>query len=501
MTLRIHRLLQPGLLELSEADRRRLMGLEKRVECLVQPLNYLLLWSKKQDSCVQQVVLNAQELLFDVCTFIERFVPQDPAQAGGKGGGGGAGLDSEQLEYYLRELEFACTSVGMAVNIARATEPPPPQQLARPLEGGASSSGVSLSAVLRASRRIQEMHGRSGDLCTCPGRLYAQACSSRAPAPLDTPAGSAEGADCTTGEPVRDIMWAPVLSLATLKVVSAVDPRLRDRRYCLSVESRLPLNQRDTPLPPSASSSSLPGSGDPEEPRVGGMNSSGPLNFPIEVALDSCLATSGSVALPTETARSSGLGIDSLALVWQAACSGTGFGNGADDAGTEFPDAVFLQEGPTTSSVGSRSLRASTSRVRSANSGNVAHGAANATRYAFMFDAPRGTAEPRSDEMVLTPLDTMYLARLCALDDGLQQPYGQDSGPEAASCPPHLLTSDEVLMALLLQDEVCGVTCEDAGTGGQRTARQVQAAFGGKLEGEPSGMADATPSTLEKSQA
>jgi len=106
------------------------MGLEKRVECLVQPLNYLLLWSKQQDSCVQQVVLNAQELLFDVCTFIERFVPQDPAQAGGKGGGGGAGLDSEQLEYYLRELEFACTSVGMAVNIARATEPPPPQQLA-----------------------------------------------------------------------------------------------------------------------------------------------------------------------------------------------------------------------------------------------------------------------------------------------------------------------------------------------------------------------------------
>ena len=32
-------------------------------QCMVQPLNFLLLWSKSRDDRVQQVVLSAQELL------------------------------------------------------------------------------------------------------------------------------------------------------------------------------------------------------------------------------------------------------------------------------------------------------------------------------------------------------------------------------------------------------------------------------------------------------
>merc|ERR1719440_2383491 len=106
MRVRIQRLLQLEKIELSESDRRRLMGLEKRIACLVQPLNFLLHWSKKRDSCVQQAVLSAQELLFDVCSYVERFIPQDGGLtiAGSKGGNGACGgtLDSEKLEYYLR---------------------------------------------------------------------------------------------------------------------------------------------------------------------------------------------------------------------------------------------------------------------------------------------------------------------------------------------------------------------------------------------------------------
>eukprot|EP00438_Fugacium_kawagutii_P030036 Skav201332 [mRNA] locus=scaffold1389:124310:127482:+ [translate_table: standard] len=46
-----------------------LLGLKKRVEGLVPSLNFLLAQTLKRDSCVQQVVQNTQDLLFDVCSF------------------------------------------------------------------------------------------------------------------------------------------------------------------------------------------------------------------------------------------------------------------------------------------------------------------------------------------------------------------------------------------------------------------------------------------------
>ena len=63
MTLGISKLLQPDSVDLTDADKRRLLGLQRRVQCMVQPLNFLLLWSKSRDDRVQQVVLTAQELL------------------------------------------------------------------------------------------------------------------------------------------------------------------------------------------------------------------------------------------------------------------------------------------------------------------------------------------------------------------------------------------------------------------------------------------------------
>lgn len=441
MTLRIHRLLQPGHLELNEADRRRLLALQKRVECLVQPLNFLLLWSKKRDSCVQQVVLSAQELLFDVCAFVERFVPSDGStpSAVGKGAGGGGGIiDSEQLEHYLRELEFTCTSVSMAVSIARVSEAMPLPQPAKVSNGCSSSSsgGVSLSAVLRASKRIQEMLGRSGDLCAYSGRLYMQAAAARDPALLE--AGGAGGSSGSTAVCNDDMggkknLWSPVLSLATFKVVSAVDARFRRRRYGITVESRLPLSQRSGQQPDVVG----------EDSQKEGLNASGPLSFSIDVALDANLVSTAHVSLPSEPVRCPrDLGVDSLVLVWSAEEAGAD-----DDENEEFPDAVIIPEASRDSGAprpfGPPTLQKSGAFVKSA----------SVCSYAFIFDGPRGVGEPRTGEaeVALSPLDALYLARLCALDDGHHQPFADGSSADGvnSACPPHLLASDEVLAALL----------------------------------------------------
>jgi len=469
MTLRIHGLLQRGQLELSEGDQRRLLGLQKRVECLVQPLNFLLLWSKQRDSCVQQVVLSAQELLFDVCSFVERFVPPESSPATGGAarppGPGSGSIDSDKLEYYVRELEFACASVSMAVSIARATEPAPqPRQNA---VGGATSSntgssGVSLSALLRASRRIQEMHGRSGDLCTCPGRLYVQAIPS---AGSRASGGGADGATdgCAAGSRGSGDVegrrgsseWQPVLSLATFKVVAALDSRLRRRRYRISVESRLPLTQPGTghrePSPPASD-----GAREEELGAGGGLNTSGPLDFPIEAALDASLVTTGCAALPAEPTQCSiFLAVDSLALLWSGPPSSGG--PGGDDPAGDITDAVLLPEAAAAAEAGGRPLWPASRRLRSP---SLQSGSTPGSRYAFVFDGQRGEAERTGEaEVALTPLDAMYLARLCAFDDGHHQSFlpQEASGAEApAACPPHLLSSDEVLAALLLQQAAAG---------------------------------------------
>lgn len=509
MTLRIHRLLQPGLLELSEGDRRRLLGLQKRVDCLVQPLNFLLLWSKHRDSCVQQVILNAQELLSDVCAFVDRYFPQDCSGSSCLGGsakapGPGRDMCSEQLEYYLRELEFACASVSMAVSIARATEGSDggggleegrpqrggqgPKKNADTGRGGPLAAGISLSALLRASRRIQEMSGRSGDLCACLGRLYIQ--------PL-----AGEGDSELRSEMHRKYevaSWSPLFSLAAFKVVAVADGRLRRRRYGISVESRLPLTQSEEDGGALASGVDA---ADVHGPLAndGGLNSSGPHTFPIEVALDACLTVAAHLGLPPADPLLSDLGVDELVLYWTAprgsstngtstagaelqggrqplcdakgvapggrcaadaahgggSSSGCACGDPAEEVSSEL-DAVLLPE-----AVPDRMQRPFWDRCRAASPRLLARTASaplDGSRYAFVFDGRRRSAELGSEqEVLLTPLDALYLARLCAHDNGQfhsalpSEVASNGFVGEAAGCPPHLLSSDEVLAALLLQ--------------------------------------------------
>lgn len=444
ITYRIHRLLQPGLLELNDTDRCKLLGLQKRVECLVHPLNFLLLWSKNRDSCVQQIVLNAQELLFDVCSFVERFTPQDSSpQVPGrpKVSGQSGTIGSEQLDYYLRELEFACASVGMAISIANATQGGPQPALSLnddfdkrgPVSNQSVGSGVSLSALLRASRCIQEMRGRSGDLCAFRGCLYSQVSSPRGTGIL-TPNGAAD-------EKEPGCEWTTVMSLATFKVVAGAELHPRRRRYGITVESRLPLIQGEGGSPPLGPSHPAHLEEEPDASGGLGLNASGRLDFPIEVALDARLVTTGHMALQTGPGRcSKDVGVDSLAVLWPEPSA-----SGSSSSAAWLPvDAVLVQDVP------------SAGRMQYACNGGGP--VISSRRFAFVFDpfSAAGSPEGRSSEseVVFTPLDAVYLARLCALDDGHHSSFGFESSQEVgAGCPLHLQSSDEALAALLLQDD------------------------------------------------
>ena len=154
-------MLQPHKgLRVSEGDRRRLVAIHRRMECLIEPLNFCVLWAKDKDSCIQPIIQHACELLQTVNDFLDKvkFTTDD--------------LDpfcrildrdsSIKVDYFLRELEFACTSVSMGVAVSRH------------VSGLSSSSFISPSALLKASRRISEMASRSGDLFAVNGSLYEE---------------------------------------------------------------------------------------------------------------------------------------------------------------------------------------------------------------------------------------------------------------------------------------------------------------------------------------
>jgi hypothetical protein len=151
-------ILQPHKgLKVSERDRRKLVSIHKRVESLVQPLNYCVISVKDRDSCIHGIVQYAFDLVQSVTEFLDKvkFVADesDPFTRI---------LDAEsnqKVDHFLRELEFACTSVALAVSIVSSNSSLSVKQ------------HVSPSALLRASLRICEMNGRSGDLFALNGSL------------------------------------------------------------------------------------------------------------------------------------------------------------------------------------------------------------------------------------------------------------------------------------------------------------------------------------------
>eukprot|EP00933_Yihiella_yeosuensis_P051174 TRINITY_DN49039_c0_g1_i1.p1 TRINITY_DN49039_c0_g1~~TRINITY_DN49039_c0_g1_i1.p1 ORF type:complete len:437 (-),score=56.10 TRINITY_DN49039_c0_g1_i1:148-1428(-) len=263
LTLRIQGLLQPNNSLLTNEERRGLLGLQKRVDCLVGPLNFLLTRSQQLDSCVQQVASNTQELLFDVWSFVERFSPDVAGIAcdGQLGSGHSAGLviDSEWLDHYLKELDFACASVNMAVSILQATGTTMVAGQSHMRSANGHHCSVSLTSLLAASQRIQDLCGQNGDLCNCPGILFKQ---------------DSEG----TGEWIQ-LPWTSM----QLKVLA--EERSGVRKYGLVVSG--------------SEEGSSPRSHDAEDAVE---NKQQLLEFPIELALDAALSDASCFNLPGQTA-------------------------------------------------------------------------------------------------------------------------------------------------------------------------------------------------------
>mmetsp|Transcript_13963 Transcript_13963/g.34510 ORF Transcript_13963/g.34510 Transcript_13963/m.34510 type:complete len:760 (+) Transcript_13963:292-2571(+) len=152
---------------------RKVFALQTRFDCLLLPLNELLLWSVDKDSAVHNILINAMSLVQTVALFLnERWdlhgsegldsgdemggtemgggktemgkTDHLGKQGGGgplgggqgllaspRGGGAGHGTSGaaedvmENLDFYLRELDFAAQSVTMALTMIKRTDTTP----------------------------------------------------------------------------------------------------------------------------------------------------------------------------------------------------------------------------------------------------------------------------------------------------------------------------------------------------------------------------------------
>ncbi len=292
---------------------------------------------------MQQVVLSAQELLFDIYTFIEYLSDDQPAHARSRRWS--STTKSEQLDFFLRELDFTCISVNMALSMEVRSDP-------------VKSEDFSLLALLRAHRRIKEMEGRSGHLCALVGCLYKGI-------------GQVDQVSNNGTRSLECSQWSPALSLATFKVVAMLGTA-SVQRYGIEIESRLPLSQR--------------GASQETGQSYVGLNSSTRLEFPITAACKAQLRTTGHLNL---TVGSQDLQVDSLALVW------------ADGA-----DAADVEDGLT--DLGNLSLEGTGLTGYFSSSPSVTCTGGHGNCFAFVFDGRSDTGE------LVTPLDAIYLARLCA---------------------------------------------------------------------------------------
>ena len=366
-------LLQPHKgLRISERDRRRLVSIHKRVECLIQPLNFCVMWSRERDSCIQTVIQYAYDLVHSVTDFLDKvkFVTDeiDPFMRI---------LDndsSQKVDHFLRELDFACSSVSMAVAISKSDAV------------YVERRQVSPSALLKASMRICEMTSRSGDLFAIHGSLYKREMN----------------------------IWKVVSSDCTIKVsqFKAVDPS--DSPYLIRLS--------------------------PTESELG------ELNFPIHTALTFQATTAELLSLPVPSL------IDSTALYWRFAGS---------DATASPTKRRLLHRNPSgeiDQDLSRLSLDSSDEEaflvhgasampnsLRPRVSSTHISGPETAAEYAFTYAGSN-----------LSPLDIVYITRLCVLE-AIRQPISTSPMGDMIPSPRtnvikalHLEASDETLTALLL---------------------------------------------------
>ena len=379
-------ILQPHKgLRVSEKDRRRLVAIHKRVECLIQPLNFCVMWAKDKDSCIQPIIQYAYDLVQSVTEFLDKvkFVADevDPFTRVLEA------ESSQKVDHFLRELDFACNSVSMAVSITKS------------IGAVEDTRQVSPSALLKASLRISEMTARSGDLFAINGTLYK-----RDPGDSEWKLASS---DC-------------VLRLTQLK---SVDPS--DSPYLIRVS-----------LPNEIATSGL--------------------HFPVHVALSCQVSTVKSLGLPIASLT------DSLVVAWK------------------YCDSAPPQKRRVLHRNPSGNMDSDLSRLSLDSSDNetiLVHGAADVPASlrprisSTHISGPEAAAEYAFaySDLTLSPLDVVYIARLCVLE-ATRQPLGigspgsegSMSSPKQASLQPlHLEASDETLVALLTDSRAPIILTED----------------------------------------
>jgi hypothetical protein len=363
-------ILQPHKgLRISDNDRRRVVSVHKRLECLIEPLNFCVLWVRDKDSCIFPILQYSSDLIESVIDFLDKvkFTTDDLDPFVRV-------LDPEsrsKVDYFLRELDFACNSISVAVSIAKSFS----------INDASSTGRISPSALLKASTRITEMMNRSGDLCAFSGTLFQR-----------PPGGT----------------WTETSREATLKIsqFKAVDPS--DCPYLIRV---------------SWDSSSL--------------------NFPIQTALSlrvsSCRDMQINLTSPT----------DSISLTWAYKAS-PGRLLHRNPSGALDPTELSLDSSDEDTLV-VRGAAEVPRTLRARISSTHINGSETGSEFAFVYNTLSCS---------LSPLDVVYIARLCVLESMRRtSPISTDStvvsSPRSVSQNAlHLEASDETLSALLVDARI-----------------------------------------------
>ncbi len=131
----------------------------RRVQALAQPLQFCWLWSQNKGSSVSESVYHGRRLLCQVDAFVREW-----AEAEKKRGRGQADAQATvtQLREFLSELDFCVNTLCLSMHIVNAAA----------LQQRERDAAVSPASLLRASRRVCEMHGSGGDVVVIEGWLF-----------------------------------------------------------------------------------------------------------------------------------------------------------------------------------------------------------------------------------------------------------------------------------------------------------------------------------------
>lgn len=199
--------------DIDEKDRRRLLRVQRRIECLIQPLNFCVMVSQRRGpSHCDPVIESVSNLIQKVCDYLRNKKSESQQNLSQKMassiGGAMAGEESDfskQLDRFLEELDFAAISLNMIISTApymsthTTSQPTSNSHSGWGLIGARreftrreftdsspcsprdvvpdGTQGVFCpTALLRASRRIRQLDAAADGMPvgTCLGKLYTK---------------------------------------------------------------------------------------------------------------------------------------------------------------------------------------------------------------------------------------------------------------------------------------------------------------------------------------